>query len=465
MATGTTVFSRVTVVAPRTRIDVALPADVAVADLLPMLLELSREATPDGGARHGGWCLAKLGDGPLEPNRTLSALGVVDGEMLQLRRRSENPPPPLFDDVVDAIAESSPGSYRPWTAQTARRIGHVAAGAALLTAAFAVLFAGPLGGGGNVAPAITAGAVAVLAVVLGAVIARAYQAETTGVLIAAAGGLPLAMVSGLHIVPGAPGRASLLLGCALVLVVAASSIMVIGAGVTVFVAAGTAAGLGVLAFAVAALIAHPAPGIAAGTVAVALAGLSVLPRLTIQLAKLPLPNVPGNAEDLKEDTGFPDYTSIERRAGLAHEYMTGMIIGCGVVAAVAAIITASKGDLFGIGLGVVATLVLLLRARTYANGSQAVALLAAGILAAGGIMIGWLFEADPFGRLLWVFGLLVLVTAVALVLGVVFPRQRFSPPLRRTVEVIEAILIAIVLPLALAVMDLYMTLRHVHFDL
>ena len=123
MATGTTVFSRVTVVAPRTRIDVALPAGVAVADLLPMLLEMAKETTPDGGARHGGWCLAKLGDAPLDPSRTLASLGVVDGELLQLRRRTENPPPPLYDDVVDAIAEASPDSYRPWTKQTARRIG------------------------------------------------------------------------------------------------------------------------------------------------------------------------------------------------------------------------------------------------------------------------------------------------------------------------------------------------------
>jgi hypothetical protein len=72
VATGTTVFSRVTVVAPRTRIDVALPAGVAVADLLPMLLEMAKEATPDGGARHGGWCLAKLGESPLDPSRTLA---------------------------------------------------------------------------------------------------------------------------------------------------------------------------------------------------------------------------------------------------------------------------------------------------------------------------------------------------------------------------------------------------------
>ncbi|CRK59982.1 putative membrane protein [Alloactinosynnema sp. L-07] len=456
-------FSRVTVVAPRTRIDVALPADVSVADLLPMLLDMAKEATPDGGARHGGWCLAKLGDNPLDPSRTLGSLGIVDGDMLQLRKRAENPPPALYDDVVDAIAESTPDSYRPWTKATANRIGHISGALALIAGALAVFMAGPMWGGGNIGPAVTAGAASVIAVAVGAVIARGYQARTTGVLIAAAGGLPLAFVSGLSIVPGHPGRASLLLGCALVLIIASASIMLIGSGITTFVAAGSAAVLGVVAFGVATLVAHPAPGIAAGTVAVALGALSVLPRLTIQLARLPLPNVPGSAEDLKEDTGFPDYRSIERRAGLAHEYMTGMIIGCGLAAAIGAIIAASSPEISGVILGVVATLVLLLRARTYANGSQAVALLASGMVSAAGILLGWLTTADPFSRLLWVFGALMILGAAALVLGVIFPEQRFSPPLRRTVEIIEAICIASVLPIALAVMDLYSTLRQVSF--
>ncbi|MFC7617901.1 type VII secretion integral membrane protein EccD [Actinokineospora soli] len=465
MATGTTVFSRVTVVAPRTRIDVALPADVAVADLLPMLLEMAKEVTPDGGARHGGWCLAKLGDSPLDPSRTLGSLGIVDGDMLQLRKRAENPPPPLYDDVVDAIAESAPDSYRPWTKDTARRIGHIAGALALVAGAYAVFMGGPMGGGGNLGPAITAGVAAIVFVALGAVIARGYQERTTGVLIAASGALPMAFVSGLYIVPGATGRASLLLASALVLIVASASIMLIGAGVTTFVAAGSAAGLGVIAFGVATLVDHPAAGIAAGAVAVALAALSLLPRLTIQLARLPLPNVPGSAEDLKEDTGFPDYRSIERRAGLAHEYMTGMIIGCGAVTAIGAVIAASAPGAWGITLGIVATLVLLLRARTYANGSQAIALLATGMVAAGGILVGWLMVMPPFERLLWVFGTLVLVGSAALVLGVVFPNQRFSPPLRRSVEIFEAICIAVVLPLSLAVMDLYSVLRHVNFKI
>jgi type VII secretion integral membrane protein EccD len=465
VATGTTVFSRVTVVAPRTRIDVALPADVSVADLLPMLLDMAKEATPDGGARHGGWCLAKLGDSPLDPSRTLGSLGIVDGDMLQLRRRNENPPPPLYDDVVDAIAESSPDSFRPWTKQTANRIGYVAGALALFTAAVAVFFGGPVAGGSALGAAIVAGVTTVIAVAAGAVVARAYQATTAGVLIAAAGGLPMAFVAGLYIVPNGLGAANFLLACALMGIVASASIMLLGAGVTTFVAAGTASVFGILAFAVGTLIDHPAPGIASGAAAAALAGISMLPRFTIQLAKLPLPNVPGSAEDLKEDSGFPDYRSIERRAGLAHEYMTGMIIGSGVVAAVCAVIAASAPGIWGVILAVLVTLVLLLRGRTYANGSQAVALLATGMLSGGGVLIGWLVTAGAANRLLYVFGALVLIGAGALILGVIFPEQRFSPPLRRSVEVIEAICIASVLPVALAVMNLYATLRHLNFKI
>ncbi|TVT43823.1 type VII secretion integral membrane protein EccD [Amycolatopsis cynarae] len=464
MATGTTVFSRVTVIAPRTRIDVALPADVAVADLLPMLLDMAKEASPDGGARHGGWALAKLGDAPLDPSRTLASLGIVDGELLQLRRRNENPPPPLYDDVVDAIADADPDSFRPWTKETARRIGHVAGGLALFVAAAALFMSGPLFGGNAIAVAITAGVAAIACVALGATLAKAYQAEGTGVVIAAAGGLPFAFVAGFSAVPGLTVRANLLLGSGLVVIVAAVSIMIMGAGITTFIAAATAGVIGVLAFTVATLIAHPAPGIAAGTAAVSLAAISMLPRATIWLAKLPLPHVPSTAEELKEDDAYPDYTAIERRTAVAHNYMTGLLIGCGSATAIAAIITATAPGVFGILTAVVATLVLLLRARSYANGAQAVALLTTGIVAGTGIMIGWLGSQTSTGRLLWVFGTLVIVAAAALVTGVVFPNQRFSPPLRRSVEIFEAICIATVLPLALAVMDLYTTLRHVSFS-
>lgn len=460
MTTPTAVFSRVTVVAPQTRIDVAMPADVTVADLLPMLLEMARERSPDGGSRHGGWCLARLGDAALDPSRTLASAGVVDGDLLQLRRRSDSPPPPLFDDVVDAIAVANPDSYRPWTPATARGLGQVAGGLALAAAAVALFLAGH-----GVAPAITAGASAVLAVAIGGVVARAFGDHGTGVLIAA-GGLPMAFVAGLYAVPGQRlDRPNLLLACTLTLVVATAAILVLGSGVTTFVAVASAAALAAAAALAGTLIAHPVAGIAAATASVTLVLLSALPRLTIQLARLPIPQVPRGAEDLKEDTGFPDYASIERRAGLAHQYLTGMIIGCGAVVAICAVIMAGSGRMAAIVLAVVVTAVMLLRARTYANGTQAIALLAAGLASAAGLVLTWMAHADGLALNLWVFATLVLLAAAAVVLGVVFPRHRFSPVLRRSVDVTEAVLIASVLPVALAVLDLYSTIRHLDIRL
>ncbi len=456
--------------APRTRIDLALPSDVAVANLLPMLLTMAGESSPDGGSRHGGWCLARLGGEAIEPDRPLSSLGVVDGDLLQLRRRSDNPPPPLFDDVVEAIAVAAPDSYRPWTESTARTLGMVAAGLALLASAVALFLAGFDHDIAYPGVAILAGAAAVLVLAAGTVIAQVYGETSVGVVVAA-GSLPLGFVSGLYLVPGHIRVESLLLACTLVLVLAAAALVLLGAGITPFTASATAAGLGALAFLVATVVASPpdapeAGGIAAGAAAVALGAISVLPRLAIHLARLPMPQVPSSAKDLQEDSGLPDYTAIERRAGLAHEYLTGMIMGCGAVAAIGAVLAAAPSSrALGVALGAVVAAVLLLRARSYGNGNQAIALLVSGMLTVAGLMTelmaglmaGLLTTHDRPGLLLVGFGGLLVLATLALVAGVVLPGRRFSPVLRRSVDLAEAVLIAAVIPLALGVLVRYRT--------
>ena len=64
------------------------------------------------------------------------------------------------------------------------------------------------------------------------------------------------------------------------------------------------------------------------------------------------------------------------------------------------------------------------------------ALLSTGMVASAGILLGWLVDADEFNRIVFVFGTLLILGAAALVLGVVFPGQKFSPPLRRTVDIL-----------------------------
>jgi len=369
--------------------------------------------------------------------------------------------------VVDAIAESTPSGFRVWSTEMSRRFGQAAAALALITAAAAALLAGPVGeqsqgGRTGLFAGLAAGLMAVISVTVGAALARSYRATDTGVLIAAAGGVPMAFVCGLYVVPGKPEAANVLLACVLVLVAAAASIMLIGAGIIPFVAAGTAAALGALVSAVGIVVHSPVYAFAAATAAVALGALSILPRLTIALARLPLPHVPGSSEDLKEDTGFPDFEAIEKLSGVAHQYMTGMVMGCGAAAAIGAVLGATGHTVWGAAEAAVIALVLLLRGRAYANASQSIGLVTSGIIAAAGLLVGWLIESSPLDRLLFVFGALIVVAVGALLVGVVFPERRFSPVLRRSVDILESVLIAAVLPLAFAVMGLYSFARHLH---
>jgi type VII secretion integral membrane protein EccD len=97
---------RVTVVAPRARMDVALPVQCTLAELVPQLVRLSgAPGRPDGA----GWSLSRIGGTPLPPGLTVGAAALADGEVLHLTARAGPATPLLFDDVVDAIASAGAG--------------------------------------------------------------------------------------------------------------------------------------------------------------------------------------------------------------------------------------------------------------------------------------------------------------------------------------------------------------------
>ena len=75
----------VTVIGSRRSVDLDLPADIPVQSLMPMLLSLCEELTPEQINLHlARWGLGVLGDMPLHPQHSLSNAGVVDGARLLL---------------------------------------------------------------------------------------------------------------------------------------------------------------------------------------------------------------------------------------------------------------------------------------------------------------------------------------------------------------------------------------------
>jgi len=82
-------LSRVTIVAPATRVDLALPANVPLATLLPTLLRYAGEELPDDPAAQAGWVLTRLGGRVLDSGRTAAQLDVRDGAARPRGRRTD----------------------------------------------------------------------------------------------------------------------------------------------------------------------------------------------------------------------------------------------------------------------------------------------------------------------------------------------------------------------------------------
>jgi type VII secretion integral membrane protein EccD len=444
-------YCRVAVVAPHTRIDLALPVDVPVIDLLPMLLDYAGEAHESGGGDHGGWALRAIGKGELDGGRTLRSLDVVDGDLLQLAAQSESTSPVVFDDMVDAIAAAARDQGSTRSANPG--IGSAAILVAALAAAVAVLYRT-----NQSANAYISGAIAIVLLAIATATAKGAQARVAAVAIGAAG-LPFALLCGSDAVPGAYGHWSLLLGCALSCAYSLGALLSLGTGAAVFSAATTASVLGGLSALVAGLANEPADNVVAGTIAVAVGLLGFLPRLSIRLANLPITAVPLSAEQLSEQDDTGDLRDITTRARLAGEYLLGTLIGAAGTVALTAIVLIARNDTLSIALAAVGIAGVALRARSTTRRGARVALLSASLAAGLGasLSIVYLQPTQDFTTLLFA-DLAVLV--VAIFLTVAAPRMRVSPTLPRLVNAFEAILLVSVLPLAVGAIGLYGTLRH-----
>uniref|UniRef100_UPI002A82C2FE type VII secretion integral membrane protein EccD n=1 Tax=Streptomyces sp. CRN 30 TaxID=3075613 RepID=UPI002A82C2FE len=139
---------RLTVRAPSRTIDLAVPADVPVADLLPAVLGYAGDGLEEAGVEHGGWVLQRLGGEPMDEERTLESFELRDGETVYLRPRVEALPEVHLDDLVDGISTTMRDRPYGWTPKAGRAVLRGLAVAAL--AVGLVVLALPGGGSGTV---------------------------------------------------------------------------------------------------------------------------------------------------------------------------------------------------------------------------------------------------------------------------------------------------------------------------
>ncbi|MEU7297434.1 type VII secretion integral membrane protein EccD [Streptomyces exfoliatus] len=485
--TAATGFCRVTVVAPDSRIDVALPEDIAVADVYPEILRLTGQTQAAGTPT--GYHLVRRDGSVLDGARTLAAQQVLDGEVLSLRPFAQSLPPAVYDDVSDAVASAVTRDRHLWSDELLRGAGLLGGVLLLVLMGFVLWFADPVRHDMHSLPGIIAGAAGLLLTAFAGVRARVYGDRATAVALGL-GALPLLLIAGSGIIgPDAgagPGRLQFLLGCVTVLVASVALVALTPSGDAPFVAATFLAAVGTLATFLMILTEATATETAAVCAPVAIGLVAFLPGLSARFARLPIgyaaPRSAADDEFLGEQQQYPageeaqpvDGERIALQARRGHEMLLGLVGGCAAVVVGSAAVLGFAGNVWGQLLALAAGLAMLLRARLFRYTSQVACVLVAGISAIALLVLGLslnppadlvkdlLMYGDRGGldiRTIWLTASVAAGAALITAIGLIIPRKGLSPFWGRLLDLAEGFVLLSLVPLCLAVLDVFSAVR------
>ncbi|GAA5188692.1 type VII secretion integral membrane protein EccD [Rugosimonospora acidiphila] len=452
-------LARVTVATPKRRIDVALPENALVAELLPHLLRHAGDELPDDGERHGGWTLRRATGAELDPARSLSVQGVRDGELLNLVPRRMDWPELAYDDIVEVIAGGARRSGRSWGGAATRRCGLAVASVVFVLGLSDVLLSGPPWP----LPAGCALAVAAIAALIGIVLSRAASDASAGAVLAGCA-LPYAFAGGLLLTAPAGtaldrlGAPQLLLGSAALTVFGVIGYAGVAATLRVFVA-GIGAGLAGMLAALLCFAGTSPAGAAAITLTVALGLLPGYPLIAGSLGKLPVPVLPDRPEDILEDRPMPPREGVFAAVARATELLSGMLLGAAVIGVCCAVVLVLDGSATDYVLIVVAAAALLLRGRLFPTPTQRIPLMVSGIVLLALTVFGMTLRSPNIGVRLLLLFVVALVAGLVLAAGMVYSKRSPSPRVGRMADIVDVLAIMALVPLACAITGLYHTIQ------
>lgn len=412
----------------RRRVDVALPAEVPVAELIPDVLELLGE---NANGTVAEWALVRVGGRALDLELSLSQQEVDEGAMVFLLDRTAAPPEPLIEDFAEQVAvavDSQPGR---WEARMVPALLVGAGGAAAAGAGLLELVAGDartsavLGGIGVLV--VTSAALAVVGVLqrrqLGALLLFAalplWAAAGTGIA-------ALGHASTLATLSAALGAISL--GALVAIVIAGDEAISVATGIL------AAALVPALVCAGAAILGGALQAAAAVVIPIELGALALTVPVTVRVAGIAAVNM----------------QLLQARLARGRLMMASLLAGVSLTIAVACVVLAVNGQWPAWALIAVTTLAVVLRARHFRFAAEIMPLVAAALVAAVALeypLAVWLaFTARGTGDLA---ALLIADAAVLVAAVLVIRRWEISPAIKPWLDRIELTAIAVSVPLAL----------------
>ncbi|MEV7784841.1 type VII secretion integral membrane protein EccD [Streptomyces sp. NPDC088106] len=459
----TAILCRVTVRAPARTVDLAVPSDVPVADLLPTVIGYGGDDLEETGLEHGGWVLQRLGGPPLDPESTLDSLGLRDGEELCLRPRTEALPEVHIDDLVDGIADGMSRRPHGWSPEAGRRLLR---GLAAATLALGIVLLAMPGTAGWIR-AVAASAAGLLLIAGAGSASRAVGDAGAGSVLGLMAAPYFALAGWLlpgGDLGGADGEA--VLGARLLAASAAAgagavlALAAVGVYPALFVGAACVAAAGALGATLITL--DLAPRQAAGVVAVVVVLFGgFVPSLSFRLAGMRMPPLPADVQQLQQ--GIDPYSSsdVDVRSALADGWMTALYGAIGLVCLPCLAALLASPGLAEILTVVALSLLLLLHSRGLGNVWQRLALTTAG---AWGVVLLLFVSARslaPADRLTLTAGLMGLAAAITIASWTV-PGRRLVPYWGRAAELLHSLAALSILPLTLWSMGVYGRLRGIN---
>ncbi|MEV7739459.1 type VII secretion integral membrane protein EccD [Streptomyces sp. NPDC088921] len=456
---------RLTVEGPRGRADLAVPVATTVSALLLAL----GPKLPDGqsgeqgggqGGDQGGddfttWTLQRLGEEPLAPDATPYSAGLRHGEVLQLRPAHDPLPGFAYDDAADGIARTVQGRSDRWRPELTRAMTLVVACLALVGLTAAVLRTGA-----GRAPSVLAGCVAVL-LALACTQDNRTPPDRAARIVAGSAACLFAALGGFTALHGpaallSPDHEDVLLGSAYPAVIA---VLLLFSGRLPAVLPAAVCTVAVLTAVCAGLVTARdwtvAQAVSVVAVAVVLLG-HWMPWMALRAARLRVPQLPHNSEELQQDIAAEPAERIARRVAVAEVWLDVTAIGTAAVATVATGLLARQDGWSATTLALVLGAAMLLRAWSQNGVWQR------GPSLLGGAASLTLVAVHGPAGLSWhiTSAVLLLAAAVALLNAARRPpTARLLPVWGRLGEILELVVALALLPLLLQVLGAYAHVR------